>query len=942
MIFQESENILLKRLKFLLPISFLVNGIITVSTYSFMLNYLYRQFTPIRKYSYFFIMIITFGVMTSIFFDCLKVERGKFIKLGFRYILKTLIAFIGVALVTYPIYIYDGTMTIFEVMNIRFVIVILFMNFAATISALFFILWSLPLYKATGRKEFHLSMAYIIAPPLLTAAIGVIAVVNGLHYRNAFEYYGQYNDIVDREYVSDASSKIYDAINEYVKLSENLSFYLGYLPRFGYNYNEYSSRLTDYLRSRFGGYNDVNAFYVVFDDIRRSGINFENENTALGNLNIFLSQNNDFNFVATTNASLNIPPADLEGKELFIDLVKDSIYFYIYTPITYNGNRIGYVAVEVRESAYTRLFEEYMNINIFVVDKDYEVITYNRMNLLGEFQSILNNPKTSSDLKNEINDSYLNNILNSKVILDKNYNLNIVKYLLFDNLYIMGAWENIIPYKQNMTFRRTILTASITIYLGVIFFLAIVITLIIVFRKSIVSARKVSDALSEGAGDLTIRLPVINIDETGDLIHSFNRFLDKIQSIITNIKENTYVLTGNIQNIRSSINIGVSDFETLNKEFKEELINSNKIAESSASASRVSFMQRTRINAVNETIRQLLDNINEISEKMKSQSDAVNRTSVSVQQMMANIVTVSQGSTRANTYSKILDAEARDGGNISESVADSIQGIKDYSKQITNITQVIHNISEQTNLLAMNAAIEAAHAGDYGRGFTVVAEKIRKLAEDTANNSTVINDLIEETIQAIEQTVALVSKSAASSDKILESSVMLSDVISSISMANEELDVGRKDILNNVSNLNIITEAVQELSVRQMQMSSMVSQNIAGVDKLAEDVVNVVNNTENDVKVLLGSIESVAELSNTTVDSMESMDKKIKELQYIFLQLYKLVISFKTEKTEEELRTEIKKRSLVDKIRIKLEKRAKKEKAKKDKKKREEKEINQL
>lgn len=942
MIFQESENILLKRLKVLLPISFLVNGIITVSTYSFMLNYLYRQFTPIRKYSYFFIMIITFGVMTSIFFDCLKVERGKFIKLGFRYILKTLIAFILVGLVTYPIYIYDGTMTIFEVMNIRFVIVILFMNFAATISSLFFVLWSLPLYKATGRKEFHLSMVYIIAPPLLTAAIGAISIVNGLHYRNAFEYYGQYNDIVDREYVSDASSKIYDAINEYVKLSENLSFYLGYLPRFGYNYNEYSSRLTDYLRSRFGGYNNVNAFYVVFDDIRRSGINFENENTALGNLNIFLSQNNDFNFVATTNASLNIPPADLEGKELFIDLVKDSIYFYIYTPITYNGNRIGYVAVEVRNSAYTRLFEEYMNINIFVVDKDYEVITYNRMNLLGEFQSILNNPKTSSDLKNEINDSYLDNILNSKVILDKNYNLNIVKYLLFDNLYIMGAWENIIPYKQNMTFRRTILTASITIYLGVIFFLAIVITLIIVFRKSIVSARKVSDALSEGAGDLTIRLPVINIDETGDLIHSFNRFLDKIQSIITNIKENTYVLTGNIQNIRSSINIGVSDFESLNKEFKEELINSNKIAESSASASRVSFMQRTRINAVNETIRQLLDNINEISEKMKSQSDAVNRTSVSVQQMMANIVTVSQGSTRANTYSKILDAEARDGGNISESVADSIQGIKDYSKQITNITQVIHNISEQTNLLAMNAAIEAAHAGDYGRGFTVVAEKIRKLAEDTANNSTVINDLIEETIQAIEQTVALVSKSAASSDKIIESSGMLSDVISSISMANEELDVGRKDILNNVSNLNIITEAVQELSVRQMQMSSMVSQNIAGVDKLAEDVVNVVNNTENDVKVLLGSIENVAELSNTTVDSMESMDKKIKELQYIFLQLYKLVISFKTEKTEEELRTEIKKRSLVDKIRIKLEKRAKKEKAKKDKKKREEKEINQL
>ena len=99
------------------------------------------------------------------------------------------------------------------------------------------------------------------------------------------------------------------------------------------------------------------------------------------------------------------------------------------------------------------------------------------------------------------------------------------------------------------------------------------------------------------------------------------------------------------------------------------------------------------------------------------------------------------------------------------------------------------------------------------------------------------------------------------------------------------------------------------------------------------------------ITLLKWDISQVKERYNLAIkDSTElsDEDKKIKELQYIFLQLYKLVISFKTEKTEEELRTEIKKRSLVDKIRIKLEKRAKKEKAKKDKKKREEKEINQL
>ena len=933
MLFQMNENILKKRLKYLLPLAFLVNAIITVSIYSFMLLYLYRQFTPIRKYSYFFIMLVVLGIIISMFFDCLKVERGKFARLGILYIFKTISAFVFVALLTYPFYIYDGTMTVFEVVHIRFIIVILFMNFSAAVAAVFYTFLVKPLYKINGKKEYYLPMAYSIIPASLTAVILVIALVNAYHYRNAFDYYGQYNIIVDRDYVADATTSIYDAIEEYASISRNMSFYLTYLPQFRYSFDEYATRLEGYVRNRFGNYENINAIYVVFDDIRRSGINLGDENTNTGNLNIFLSKNNNFSFMANTNALSSIPTVEFEGEDIFIKLDKDSQYFHIYNPVIYNGNRIGFAAVEVRSSVYTQLLNRYLDIDIFVANNEYEIISYNKMDLLGAVQSILNNPAISSDLKNENNNSYLNNILNAKVFLYRDYNLHFVKYSLFDCIYVIGAWENVIPYNNNMTFRRSIIISSITVYLGLLIFVITLVVIVFQLRKTIVEARKVSDTLSEGAGDLTTRLPIVNIGETGELVHSFNRFLDKIQSIVLSIKDNTYVLTGNIQNIRSSINIGVADFEALNKEFKEEVRNSNRIAESSSAASRVSFMQRTRINAVNETIRQLLDNINEISEKMKSQSDAVSRTSVSVQQMMANIATVNQGSVRASTYSRILDSEARDGGNISEAVANSIQGIKDYSKQITNITQVINNISEQTNLLAMNAAIEASHAGDYGRGFTVVADKIRKLAEDTANNSATINDLIEETIMAIEETVDLVSKSAQSSEKILESSSMLTDVISSISVANEELDLGRKDILNNVSNLNITTEAVQELSVRQMQMSSMISQNIAGVDKLAEDVVNVVNNTENDVKVLLGSIENVSQLSNTTVDSMESMDKKIKELQYIFLQLYKLVISFKTEKTEEEIRTEIKKRSLVDKIRIEIEKRAKKHKEKEDKKK---------
>ena len=940
MLFQTNENILRKRLKYIMPVMFFLNAIITISLYSVMLSRIYQQFTPVRRYSYFFMIIFAFLISLSIFFDFLQSEKGKFIHLGIRYIFKTLSAFIVVALFTYPVYILDGTMTVFEVLNFRLIIVLLFMNFAASLSAVFFILFVRKIYQITGKKEYYLPMVYIIMPTSLVFVFFVIAMLNGINYRSSLRYYDEYNRMVNREAISDAATSLYEAINNYEHIGNDISFYLRNISRYGENLTQYGEFLSTYLNSRYGGDTNINAFYIHFYDARRIGVNIDNsayENAQT--LNITLNRNNNFAFRVNANPNLPVPAMELNGVNRRINIIQNSENFYIYNPIINNGVTIGFLALELKSTVITDLLATYPDINIFVLNSDFSIGAYNRLNFLNTFQSIINNPTTSSELKDENNNSFLDNIYNSKVILNESNNLYFVKYLLFGDIYVMGTWENEIAYRANLDFRRTIFISTVTTYFGMSLFSIVLLIIVFLARKTMINAKKVADSLSEGTGDLTIRLPISNIDETGELVHSFNKFLDKIQSIIITIKENTYVLTGSVQNIRSSINIGVSDFEALNKEFKNEVANSNKIAESSSNAARVTFMQRTRINAVNETIRQLLDNINEINEKMKSQSDAVNKTSVSVQQMMANIITVNQGSVKANNYSKVLDVEAREGGNISESVADSIQEIKDYSKQITSITNVIHNISEQTNLLAMNAAIEAAHAGDYGRGFTVVAEKIRKLAEDTANNSVIISDLIEETIQSIERTVALVSKSAESSDRILESSTMLTNVISSIASANEELDSGRRDMLDNVSNLNNLTESVRELSIRQMQMSSMVSQNISGVDKLAEDVVNVVSNTENDVKVLLGSIENVSQLSNTTVDSMENMDKKIKELQYIFLQLYKLVISFKTEKSEEEIKEEIKKLSLVDKIRITLEKRTQKQKAKEEKKRKEEKNL---
>ncbi|MCZ9982549.1 methyl-accepting chemotaxis protein [Brachyspira hyodysenteriae] len=936
MFFQVNEDRLKKRLKFYIPVAFLIMAAISVGSYSILLKTIYQQSSSLRGYVYIFILFLALFTAVSMFFDCLKVEKGKSIPLGKIYVVKSGIAVVLVAIVSYTVYILDGSITLFEILNIRLIMVIFLISIAMAVSSIFFNILVRPLYKKTGGKEYYLPMVYNFLPVSMATVIFIVTLINGMHYRSEIIYDRQYDMIVKKGYANDFINNISDSLAKYIGISDNIVAYMNILYRNNYTLNNYVDILSRYLSTRYANNNNISSVSMYLSDIEN--VNIDINTNGIDNL-LINWRYNDINNLAEIktnsrpNMAGNYTTKLLTETNSLIDITPNAETFYIYNPIILNNRNVGFVSLEVRSSVYLDVLSDNVfksQLNIFLTDDTYNIKASNNPSLIGNTQRDLDNTAIGIEIKNSKYNNHKNGIIDVNVISIEDSNVLAIKYSLFNNLYIINVWEHSNAY-QNQLFRNTIIKASVAIYLGLLAFLLVILALILSLRKTLVFAKNVSESLSEGEGDLTIRLPVISNNESGELVHSFNKFLDKVRNIIVSVKNNAYTLTGNIQNMRASISISISDFNTIYKEFETELINSNKIAESSANAARVSFMQRTRFTAVNETVQLLLENINDINDKMKQQSEAVAKTSSSVQQMMANIVTVSHGATKANDYAKILYTEAQDGSNIGESVVDSIQSIKEYSKQITNITQVIHNIAEQTNLLAMNAAIEAAHAGEHGRGFTVVADKIRKLAEDTGENSKIINEIIEETTQAIDHTVSLAFKSSESMEKILEGSNTLADLIATISGANDELDIGRREILMNISNLNNITEDVQELSLKQMQMSSAVSQNISSVDKLAEDVVNVVNTAETEMKELVHSIENVANLSSTSSHNMETMDKRIKELQYIFLQLYKLVISFKTEKTEEDIEKEKKKTIAVDKKRMKLERKAEKERIREEK-----------
>ena len=203
MIFNINEEKLEKRLKFYIPISFLIMACIAISTYSILLKEIYKQSSTQKIYVYIFMVILVLLIAVSIFFDCLKIEKGKYFPLGRVYIIKSALAVIIVAIVSYAIYILDDTTTIFEILNIRLIMVIFLINLAATLSAIFFNILAGPLYKKTGKREYYLPMVYSFLPASMATIIFIVTLVNGMHYRSELIYNNVYDTTLKKQYSSE-------------------------------------------------------------------------------------------------------------------------------------------------------------------------------------------------------------------------------------------------------------------------------------------------------------------------------------------------------------------------------------------------------------------------------------------------------------------------------------------------------------------------------------------------------------------------------------------------------------------------------------------------------------------------------------------------------------------------------------------------------------------
>ncbi|MDR0629931.1 MAG: methyl-accepting chemotaxis protein [Treponema sp.] len=296
-------------------------------------------------------------------------------------------------------------------------------------------------------------------------------------------------------------------------------------------------------------------------------------------------------------------------------------------------------------------------------------------------------------------------------------------------------------------------------------------------------------------GDLTKEINVHSRDELGDLARYLNFTVDKIKGLVLSIRKEADELSQTGADLASNMN--------------ETAASINEITANIQSIKTQTGRQQASVKGTGTIMEQVLENIETLNSRIQKQSECVSQSSSAVEQMLANINSVTQTLIKNEGNVTKLAKASEVGRSGLQEVSGDIQEIERESAGLLEINAVMENIASQTNLLSMNAAIEAAHAGEAGKGFAVVADEIRKLAESSSEQSKTISDVLKKIKGSIDKITASTAEVLRNFEAISDGVKTVTDQETTVRNAMEEQGIGSKAILESIERLNDITGEVK-------------------------------------------------------------------------------------------------------------------------------------
>ena len=371
--------------------------------------------------------------------------------------------------------------------------------------------------------------------------------------------------------------------------------------------------------------------------------------------------------------------------------------------------------------------------------------------------------------------------------------------------------------------------------------------------------------IAHGEGDLTVRLPLVGNDEITDLSQYFNQTISKIGASVKVVGESSIQMTSVGNELASNMTETASAVQQI-----------------SANIDGVKQQALTQAASVTETaatIEEIIRTIKQLNASIENQSASVAESSAAIEEMVSNIASITQTLGRTDDVIKTLASATADGRETITAAGTVTQRIAEESGGLLEASNVIQHIASQTNLLAMNAAIEAAHAGEAGKGFAVVADEIRKLAEESSAQGKTIT----ETLKILSGEISTLSESAKVADEKFNIIFNLSDQVKNMSQrlmeAMREQENGSREVLTAIRDINTVTNQVNDGSAEMLRGGENVAQEMQKLDELTRVISDSMNEMASGAVQIRNAVTEVNEITQKNKVSIENLSNEVKKFK---------------------------------------------------------------